>query len=75
MPIHAESPNAPHESHRLAVIPVSMGHVLRASLVSRDEDNLARKVPMSPTITTPALACRNNVVAICFFLDAPTVPC
>ena len=59
---------------RLASL-VSMGRVLIGFFVSRDEANLKRKVPMRPTITMPALACRNNTVAICFFLDAPTVPC
>jgi hypothetical protein len=57
------------------VIGVSVGHVLRDSVVSRDGDNLTRKCPMRPMITMPTLACRNNTVAICFFLDAPTVPC
>lgn len=57
------------------VIVVSVAHVLSDSVVSRDGDNLARKCPMRLTVTMPALACRNNTVAICFFLDAPTVPC
>jgi len=54
---------------------VSMGYVLSGFFVSRDEDNLKRKVPMRTTITMRGLPCRNNTVAICFFLDAPTVPC
>jgi hypothetical protein len=67
--------HGPHGYHRLAVDLVSVGRVLSGSVVSRDGDNLARNAPMRPTIPTPALACRNNTVAICFFLDAPTVPC